>query len=37
MTHIVKVADVLAIKGSRVVTVRPEDTIGTLSERVRPG
>jgi CBS domain-containing protein len=35
MTHIVKVADILAIKGSRVVTVRPEDTIGTLSERLR--
>jgi CBS domain-containing protein len=31
----VKVADVLAVKGSRVVTVRASETIGTLSERLQ--
>jgi CBS domain-containing protein len=31
----VKVADILAIKGSTVVTVQPSDTIAVLSERLR--
>jgi CBS domain-containing protein len=31
----VKVADILAIKGSTVVTVQPSDTIALLSERLR--
>ena len=30
-----KVADILAIKGSTVVTVQPSDTIALLSERLR--
>jgi CBS domain-containing protein len=35
MIGVVKVADVLAVKGSRVVTVEPSETIGTLSQRLR--
>jgi CBS domain-containing protein len=35
MTYTVKVADILAVKGSRVVTVQPSETIATLSERLR--
>jgi|RhiMethySRZTD1v2_1073278.scaffolds.fasta_scaffold830204_2 CBS domain-containing protein len=35
MTGVLKVADVLAVKGSRVVTVEPTETIGTLSQRLR--
>ena len=35
MTGVLKVADVLAVKGSRVVTVEPSETIGTLSQRLR--
>jgi CBS domain-containing protein len=35
MTGVVKVADVLAVKGSRVVTVEPTETIDTLSQRLR--
>jgi CBS domain-containing protein len=31
----VKVADILAVKGSAVVTIRPSETIGALSERLR--
>jgi CBS domain-containing protein len=31
----VKVANILAVKGSAVVTIRPSDTIGALSERLR--
>jgi CBS domain-containing protein len=31
----VKVADILAVKGSTVVTVRASETIGALSERLR--
>jgi CBS domain-containing protein len=31
----VKVADILAVKGSVVVTVQPSDTIATLAERLR--
>lgn len=30
-----KVANILAVKGSAVVTIRPSDTIGALSERLR--
>jgi CBS domain-containing protein len=35
MTEVVKVADILAVKGSRVITVKSTDTVGTLSERLR--
>jgi len=35
MAHIVKVADVLAVKGSRVTTVKPDEAIAVLSERLR--
>ena len=35
MAAVVKVADVLAVKGPRVVTVEPSETIGTLSQRLR--
>jgi CBS domain-containing protein len=35
MTQIVKVADILAIKGARVTTVKATDTISTLSQRLR--
>jgi CBS domain-containing protein len=31
----VNVASILAVKGSAVVTVKPTDTIGTLSQRLR--
>jgi CBS domain-containing protein len=31
----VKVSDILAAKGPRVVTVRPSETIGALSQRLR--
>ena len=30
-----KVADILTAKGSAVITVKPSDTIGTLSQRLR--
>ena len=29
------VASILAVKGSAVITVKPTDTIGTLSQRLR--
>ena len=35
MTDVVKVADILAVKGSRVTTVQASDTIATLSQRLR--
>jgi len=35
MTQIVKVAEILAIKGARVTTVKASDTIATLSQRLR--
>jgi CBS domain-containing protein len=35
MSDVVKVADILAIKGSRVTTVQATDTIATLSQRLR--
>jgi CBS domain-containing protein len=35
MSEVVKVADILSIKGSRVTTVQATDTIATLSERLR--
>jgi CBS domain-containing protein len=31
----VKVADILTAKGSAVITIKPSDTIGTLSQRLR--
>jgi CBS domain-containing protein len=31
----VKVADILAVKGSAVVTIKPSETIGALSQRLR--
>jgi len=31
----VNVASILAVKGSSVITVKPSDTIGTLSQRLR--
>jgi CBS domain-containing protein len=31
----VNVASILAVKGSAVITVKPSDTIGTLSQRLR--
>ncbi len=34
MSDVVKVADILAIKGSRVITVLPSESIGTLSHRL---
>ena len=30
-----KVADILTAKGSAVITIKPSDTIGTLSQRLR--
>jgi CBS domain-containing protein len=35
MADVVKVSDILAVKGSRVTTVKPDDTIATLSQRLR--
>src|SRR5436309_2748004 len=35
MTGVVKVVDILAVKGSRVITVQPAETIATLSQRLR--
>lgn len=35
MTDVVRVADVLAVKGSRVTTVKPSETIDILSQRLR--
>jgi CBS domain-containing protein len=35
MTDVVRVADILAVKGSRVTTVQASDTIATLSQRLR--
>jgi CBS domain-containing protein len=35
MSEVVKVADILAVKGSRVTTVQASDTLATLSERLR--
>ena len=35
MTDVVKVADILAVKGSRVTTVQASDTSATLSQRLR--
>jgi CBS domain-containing protein len=32
---IVKVADILATKGSAVITIKPSETIGSLSQRLR--
>jgi CBS domain-containing protein len=33
--HFVKVADILAVKGPAVVTVKPADTIATLAQRLK--
>jgi CBS domain-containing protein len=35
VTDVVKVADILAVKGSRVTTVKPSETIAVLSQRLR--
>lgn len=35
MAHVARVADILTVKGSRVVTVQPSETIATLSQRLR--
>jgi CBS domain-containing protein len=35
MSDLVKVSDILAVKGSRVTTVKPSETIAVLSERLR--
>jgi CBS domain-containing protein len=33
--HVVKVADILALKGSAIITIKPSETAGTLSRLLR--
>lgn len=35
MSSVVNVANILAVKGSAVITIKPGETIGALSERLR--